>query len=116
MHKSWSIYYAQVMEYGHAFYRSAFVLLFIFLLSWAGIDNYKFDHTGYYQTGGIIGVQSLAVFSSTLNSCHCRCLALVRHFVSPREFHRLVHIRFLGRRLLYSVSYTHLTLPSKLEV
>ena len=93
------------MASGHVLYRSAFALFLIFLLSWAGIDNYKFDDTGHHQAGVVICVQPQAVVCSTSNLC-CGCLAFVHHLGSPCALHRLVRIHFLGRRLLYSSNGT----------
>ena len=113
---TWSADNGIAMAYGHAFYRSAVVLLFIFFLNWACIDNYKFDHTGYHQAGIVTCVQSLTVFSSTPNSCHCCCLAFVRHLGSSCALHWLVRIRFLGRRPLYSCNGTSSFNPSVIRI
>ena len=104
------------MAYGPTFYSSAFVLLFFFFLGWAGIDNYKFDHTGCHQAGIVIRVQQLTAFSSNWNSCHCCCLALIHHLGSPCAFHRLVRIRFLGRHLLYSCNGISSFNPSLIRI
>ena len=103
------------MASGHVLYRSAFALFLIFLLRWAGIDNYKFDHTGHRQAGVVICVQLQAVVCSTSN-LRCGCLAFVRHLGSPHALRRLVRIRFLGRRLLYSSNGTSTFNPSVIRI
>jgi len=107
---------ADSMAYSYVLDRSAFAFLLTFFLSRACIDNYKFDHTSHHQAGAVVCVQPLVVFSSTSNLCHCGCLALVRHLGSPRVPHRLVRIRFLGRRLLYSCNWTSSFNPSVIRI